>query len=178
MEKIKLIIDGCLAKNPKYEKILFNLIQCNCMNICLRYFNDVDVAKDVFQEGTIKIFNQLDKFEYNGSFEGWIKCIMKNFSLDIIRRNKLVPTSIFNVDTYKSYNIIDEIEEYNEIRGVNEQDAIHAVTKLPNIQQKTFNLYVNEGLTHKEIGKRLGNSEATSKTNYRKARLNLIKQLI
>lgn len=61
--------------------------------------------------------------------------------------------------------------------GINAKELIKLVQKLPPTYQLVFNLYVFEGLTHKEIAAQLGISEGTSKSNLFDAREWLKKSL-
>jgi RNA polymerase sigma-70 factor, ECF subfamily len=54
---------------------------------------------------------------------------------------------------------------------------LQLVQELPTIYRMVFNLYVFEGMKHKEISKLLGISEGTSKSNLHDARIILQKKL-
>ena len=135
--------------------------------ICLQYGHDYSTAKDLMQEGFIKVFNKLHMFRYEGSFEGWIKRIFINTSIEYYRkannRKFFVELDQANTIVYDSI-IIDRLAT---------QDLINIVQKLPNGYRTIFNLYVIEWYNHKEIGKMLGISEGTSKSQLARAKATL-----
>ena len=58
-------------------------------SICLRYMTNEDEAKDALQEGFIKVFKNISKYTFLGSFEGWLKRIFVNTSIEQIRKRKM-----------------------------------------------------------------------------------------
>ena len=67
----------------------------------MRYSRDRDSAEEVLQEGFIKIFEKLDRFDYKGSFEGWMRRIMANTAIDSIRKSKKDPILTDNDEDFK-----------------------------------------------------------------------------
>ncbi len=146
----------------------------------MRYASDSDQAKDMLQDGFIKVFNGLNKFDHKGSLEGWIRRIMVNTAIDRIRKEKR------SLVLSRSEEMLDEgIELSDEGIGEFEEETIElnmthvveAMQQLSPAYQTVFNLYVMENMTHKEIAERLGISEGTSKSNLSKAKMNLKKLL-
>merc|ERR1712048_1517399 len=58
------------------------------MSVCMRYSRDQDTAQDVCQVGFIKVFEKLERYSFDGSFEGWMRRIMVNTAIDHIRKTK------------------------------------------------------------------------------------------
>ena len=144
----------------------------------MRYSNDRDSAEEVLQEGFIKIFEKLERFDYKGSFEGWIRRIMANTAIDHIRKSKKDPILSDNDEDFKlgSENPVVAKEEL-EFVGIKAEIALDAIRNLSPAYRAVFNLYVMEEYTHKEIAEILKISEGTSKSNLSKAKLNLQKIL-
>ena len=141
------------------------------MGVCYRYTNNAEDAKDVLQDGFVKVYINLKKYNFNGSLEGWIRRIMVNTAIDHYRKNK----NIFLVSDDDGY-----ILEHNKVESPDsiysqfgEKDIIEAIQSLSPAYQTVFNLNVIEGLQHKEIAKQLNISEGTSKSNLAKAKQNL-----
>jgi RNA polymerase sigma-70 factor (ECF subfamily) len=139
------------------------------MPICLRYGSDYDEAQDILQEGFIKLFKSLEKYEFKGSFEGWVKRIFVNNSIDYIRKKKQYSISLDETNEYLIADNVEEIED-NDFVKIKAQEILLALQKLSPVYRMTFNMYVLEGMTHKEIAQRLGISEGTSKSNLSRAR--------
>lgn len=143
----------------------------------MRYVKDQDEAKDLLQEGFIKVFSHISDFEKSGTLEGWIRRIMVNTSIDFYRKNK---KNILKVDSdyleTKVENIEDE-KDANEYNNLQPKDIMDAVQKLTPVYRTIFNMYVVDGYTHKQIAEQLGINEGTSKSNYFKAKANIRKLL-
>ncbi len=82
------LIDKCLQGNHRAQKALFDKFSGKMMSVCMRYAADREQAEDVLQDGFVKVFNHLSKFKREGSFEGWIRRIMVNTSLDSLRKSE------------------------------------------------------------------------------------------
>lgn len=133
--------------------------------LCLRYANNEDEAKDILQEGFIKIFDKLQQYKNKGSLEGWMRKIIVNTALEKIRReNRFVlvedETMIEN-EQYKYEHVLEELGE---------KELLEMIQELSMQYRMVFNLYAIEGYSHKEISKKLNISEGTSKSNLSRAR--------
>lgn len=144
----------------------------------MRYAIDRDSAEEMLQEGFIKIFDKLERFDYQGSFEGWMRRIVANTAIDYIRKSKKNPILTDNDEDFKLGGE-DEVvkQEEIELTGIRAEMAMAAIQELSPAYRSVFNLYVMEEYTHKEIAEILGISEGTSKSNLAKAKANLKKIL-
>src|SRR5690606_13973604 len=123
-------------------------------------------AQDTFQEGCITIFNKMEQYRLQGTFEGWMRRIMVNACIEK-RRNK---NHLYVVNE----NLIPEEEEI-EMEDEKEEDFSHDeilsfVQQLPERYRQVFNLYVVEEYSHQEIAQALNISSGTSKSNLSRAR--------
>lgn len=172
------LIDGCLRGEPSCQQRLFERHYGKMLAVCMRYSSDQDMAKDIVQDGFIKVFDNLGKFNRQGSLEGWIRRIIVNTAIDMIRKQKR------DLLLSRSEDLLDEGADWEEDSTEEEpeflqmDDVIAAMQKLSPAYRAVFNLYVMEEKTHKEIAAALGISEGTSKSNLAKARRNLKKHLI
>ena len=173
-EHLKEIISGCLKNERRSQEKLFKLYYGKMLSVCMRYSTDRDSAEEVLQEGFIKIFDKLERFDYKGSFEGWMRRIMANTAIDSIRRSKKDPLLSDNDEDFKlgAENPMVMKEEL-EFIGLKAEMAMEAINQLSPAYKAVFNLYVMEEYTHREIAEILGISEGTSKSNLSKAKLNL-----
>ena len=132
--------------------------------LCLQYANNHDDAKDILQDGFIKVFQKLDQFKHKGSFEGWIRRIMINTALERYRSQlHLYPIteSMMSKEDFLYEEIFDKLTA---------NDLIKLVQELPPRYRMVFNLYAIEGYTHKDIGEMMGIATGTSKSNLARAR--------
>lgn len=144
--------------------------------VCMRYAKDPDSANDLVQEGFIKVFEKVEGFNRDGSFEGWIRRIMVNTCIDHIRKSKKDPLLTDNEGNFPELDEDEEPEDslFNVLKP---QHVMEAVQQLTPAYKAVFNLYVMEDKSHQEIADLLGISTGTSKSNLAKARMNLKKIL-
>lgn len=173
---IESIIKGCIKGDRKCQQTLFKSFYSKMLNVCMRYSNNPDEAKDILQEGFIKVFDNLKGFECKGSFEGWIKKIMVNCAIDCIRKKHMILLDIndANVSSPDREEDIGEID-YSRYSKVKPEMIMTLIQKLSPMYRAVFNLYVLEDCSHKEIAETLNISIGSSKSNLSKARQNLKK---
>ncbi len=174
------LIAGCLRQDRTCQEALYKRFYGKMMGVCLRYARDRDEARDMLQDGFIKVFAALRNFGGKGSFEGWIRRIVVNTAVDHLRKNKqaymIVSTVHFRDGDLP--DAVDEDEDENALANLSEEDILRAVQNLSPAYRTVFNLYVIENFSHKEIAEQLNISEGTSKSNLAKARFQLKKNLI
>ena len=133
---------------------------------CLRYSSNRQDAEDTLQEGFTKVFEYLHQYKFTGSFEGWIRKIMVNCALQKYRSKQQLH-AVVNIETTSAHELGNE----DIISQIGAKELIKMVQQLPSAYRMIFNLYVFEGLKHREIAKQLGISEGTSKSNLHDARM-------
>ncbi|MEM9053042.1 MAG: sigma-70 family RNA polymerase sigma factor [Bacteroidota bacterium] len=162
---------ACIEGNSKAQALLYERHSGQMMALCLRYGSDYEEAQDMFQDGFIKVFNKLDRYDGKGPLGAWIRRTIANNALDYIRKSKreLRNASIFEED-YKA--VADgEIQPMDEEEPMVSADKLtELINSMPAGYRTVFNLYAVEEYTHKEIAEQLGITESTSKTQYRKAK--------
>lgn len=175
-EEINTIILDCVQNSRKAQEKLFKLFYGKMLYLCLRYHPDRDTAQEVVQEGFIKVFEKISTFDMQGSIEAWMRRIMVNSSIDLIRKNNKTSFVELNDNHKDAFSEVDSEEKELEF-AENQSLALEAIQELSPGYRAVFNLYYVEDLTHREIALKLGISEGTSKSNLAKAKLK-IKQII
>jgi RNA polymerase sigma factor (sigma-70 family) len=161
----------CVKGDRKAQKKLYETFYSKMMGVCYRYTNNTEDARDVLQDGFIKVFSNINKYEFNGSLEGWIRRIIVNTAIDHFRKHKNV---FFADDDEGSILENSKVESVDSIYSqFGETVIMEAIQALSPAYKTVFNLYVIEGFQHKEIAKQLGISEGTSKSNLAKAKMKL-----
>lgn len=170
------IIQKCLQKDARAEYALYNSCFQTLMSICYRYTRNKDDAADMVNKGFLKILTHLEKFDTEKSFKKWIATIMVNTIIDEFRSNKTYKTLIQHTDIYPvEHNITLNLNEAEA--KLNAQDIQKFISKLPDASKMVLNMYVFDGMTHKEISKALTISEGTSKWHLSNAR-KMLKQIM
>ncbi|MFN0031953.1 MAG: RNA polymerase sigma factor [Flavobacteriales bacterium] len=178
---LQALIDGCLKGDRKSQQALHKMFYGKMKALCMRYTRDNDQAMDVTQEGFVKVFTNLEKYTGVGSFEGWMRRIMVNLSIDRFRRLKHDFVLLGENQHLEDWEEEDEEEEEDEmdaIYDIRPEQIVDAMQQLSPAYRTVFNLYVYENYTHQDIAEALGISVGTSKSNYSKARRNMKKLLL
>lgn len=166
------IIKGCIDGDKKFQYLLYKKYAPSMLGVCIRYFKDTEEAEDALQEGFIKVFKNIKKFRFEGSFEGWIRRIMINTALNYYRSNL---KHYFHSDITENENKIVFDKDFNQDFYV--EDLLKIVRDLPPGYRMIFNLFEIEGYSHKEIAAKMNISKNTSKSQLLKARKLLQKKL-
>ena len=177
MEDLRTIIIGCTQNNARDQKFLYEHYYGYCLKIVFRYIYRYDKAVDVVNDGFVKIFRNFSKFSYTGSenlqmiLMGWMKKIMINTAIDLLRKDSLLPE--IGGLTENTWQEQDKSQASDQ--AILYKELINEVKKLPPSYRVVFNMYVVDGFTHQEIAHQLGISVGTSKSNLFKAREHLKK---
>lgn len=165
----KILIEGCLKNKSAAQKELYERYSPKMFTICLRYIKEVNEAEDVLITGFMKVFEKLGQFQFQGSFEGWIRKIIVNEALGYLRQHKTLFIEVDIEKAAKEFQVPDLLEE---------EDLMVMIQNLPVGYRTIFNLYAIEGYSHKEIADLMGINESTSKSQLCRARSILKKMLL
>ena len=166
MREIKRIIRGCITGNRRDQELLYRRYSSKLYTVCLQYSSNADDARDVLQDGFIKIFTNLKQYSGEGSFEGWMRRIIVNTALEKYRSKHF----LFRVDDIDEIKEPEFIVDNDDYSGMQANDLLNLIMRLPEKYRMVFNLYAIEGFNHREIGELLRISEGTSKSNLSRAR--------
>ena len=179
-KQLQQLIKGCLEGDRKAQQAVYKLLYGKMKVVCMRYTRDTDQALDVLQEGFIKVFQNMERYSGAGSFEGWVRRIMVNLSIDRFRKQKndlLLLNGSTSIEDYE-----DEVEDEPEVESVDydftPEQILEAMQQLSPAYKTVFNLYVFENYTHQDIAEALTISIGTSKSNFAKAKRNMKKILL
>jgi RNA polymerase sigma-70 factor (ECF subfamily) len=155
----------CKAQDAKAQEQLYRQHATAMFRLCHRYLKDEHLSEEAMIQGFYKVFTKIEGFEWRGvaSFIGWIKRIMVNECLMLLRKQKNNPTGSEEEMMLVSH---DDTAE----NGILAEQIHQRIAELPDGYRTVFNLYVIEGYSHKEIAKKLGIQESTSKSQLSKAR--------
>lgn len=164
MDELQLI-EGCRKGDRRAQKALYETFSRKMMSVCLRYVSDWETARDLLQEGFVKVFTHIDSYTGNGSFEGWIRKIFVNGALEYLR----------HADVLRESTDLDQTAEVAQtdsspLSDISAAELMQLVQSLPAGFRTIFNLFAIEGYSHKEISERLHITESTSRSQYTRAK--------
>jgi RNA polymerase sigma-70 factor (ECF subfamily) len=172
--KLHAELDKLIKKAQKQDRVaqykLYQKFSPKMLGVTRYYIKDLHYAEDVLQKAFCKAFLNLNKFQFKGSFEGWLRRIVVRSSIDFLRQKKslMIQTDDFSYFE-NAENPLDEVEDISNIQ--------EAIDQLPEGYKAVFSLYVIEEYKHKEIAELLNIDVGTSKSQLYKARKILKKEL-
>ena len=166
------LIKGCRKGQRQAQREVYEKLSPKMLGLCRRYIKDGSEAESVMITGFLKVFDKIDQFSGEGSFEGWIRRIMVNESLLYLRKNKgmYIEVDIEYADLEPNYDLASA--------NLQTEDLLKLVNSLPVGYRTVFNMFAIEGYSHQEIANKLQISENTSKSQLSRARKMLQKQII
>lgn len=163
-------MEACLKGDPRAQTELYRLYSGAMYNICLRMLNDPQEAEDLLQQSFLDVFTRLDTFRFESSIGAWIKRIVINNCINHLKKRRLQVQLLDEEQTERLSEPDDETESEPEYSV----DTIkRAMKALPDGYRVVFSLYLFEGYDHQEIAEILHISEATSKSQYHRAKKKL-----
>ena len=171
LETLDKIINGCIAKDARYQRLFYNLYRGFASKIVFRYIYRFEKTGDVVTDGFIKAFSHFNQFKKGeGTLEklvmGWLKRIMINTAIDELRRSQMIP---------EIGGIPDQVWDYSDKTHDADQlllykDLVSLVKELPPNYRTVFNLYVLDGYSHSQIADMLHISVSTSRSSLSRAK--------
>jgi RNA polymerase sigma factor (sigma-70 family) len=156
VSELEQLISGCLRKERSAQEKLYKLFYPRMMALVRRYIDDDMQAEEVMNNGYLRAFQKLAQYNFQGSFEGWLRKIVFHAVSDYVKQNIRYSEKVVLIEK-------DELVHRDHADKMYYDELIKLVQALPNATRTVFNMYVMEGMTHKEIGILLGISEGTSK---------------
>jgi RNA polymerase sigma-70 factor (ECF subfamily) len=177
-----ILIEGCRNFNRSAQRELYSMFSAKMRGVCLRYVSNKDEAKDIMQEGFIKVFSNVSKFSGNGSLEGWIRRIMVNTALSHYnKQKKRIHSNLEDIKDESNFVEEENVEE-DELNGIahaelSQEELLNSLNILTEPFRLVFNLYYLEEYSHREIAGILSIDEKTSRTRLFRGRKILQKYL-
>jgi RNA polymerase sigma-70 factor, ECF subfamily len=155
--------EGAMEKiYEQFKRPLFNL--------AYRYASDGAAAEDLLQDIFVKIFSHLGEVHSDETFVAWMYRIAVNTCYSYLRRRRsgeARSVGLGEIEGKKEEAVYDGHED--NLAGPLDE----AIRELPEKLRAVFMLHDVQGHTHEEIGRILGVTAGTSKSQLFKARLRI-----
>ena len=161
----QLLIAGCKRGESWARKEVYELYAPAMMSVCMRYVNNRETARDLLQDGFVKIFTSMDSYTGSGSFEGWMRKIFVNCALEYLRKSDVLREA---TDLDNTAELIQP--DSSAISDMSAAELMNLVKELPVGFRTVFNMFAIEGYSHKEISEMLNITESTSRSQYTRAK--------
>ncbi len=154
--ELEQLIQGCIRNERGAQEKLYRLFYPRMMALVRRYIDHEMQAEEIMNNGYLRAFQKIKQYNFQGSFEGWLRKIIFHAVADYVKQNARYTEKVVLVekDQYVHKDHADKLY-YDQL--------VKLVQSLPDATRTVFNMYVMDGFTHKEIGNMLGISEGTSK---------------
>jgi len=163
-DRLEILIDGCIKGDPGSQEKLYRQFSGAMYGLCLQYASSEEDARDILQDGFVKVFRKISQVKDPRAFPGWIRRLMINTALERYR-SQVVMQRVDEEPAALQDLINDEVLEH-----LHAGELVEMISELTPRYRMVFNLYAIEGYNHKEIGEMLNISEGTSKSNLSRAR--------
>lgn len=163
--ELEHIIQGCIDGDRSQQEKLYQMFASRMYGVCLRYSKNPEQAKDILQDGFVKVFEKIGQFRNEGSFEGWIRRLMINTALERFRKQR----QVVSLDVLPDVAEAEDAEDDEVAFSMDE--LLSYIQMLPERYRMVFNLYVMEDMSHKEVAEMMGITEGTSKSDLSRARV-------
>ncbi len=166
-ENFEFIIQGCTRKNGRCQELLYKKFFGYALSVALIYNRQRSDALEVVNDSFVKVFSKIGKYDTTKPFQGWIRKIVINTSIDNLRR-KNKDHQFVEADKFP---IVDETP--NVISHLSAKDIIEILNLLPLYHKTVFCLYEIEGYSHDEIAGQLGIPTSSSRVYLTRAKQQL-----
>lgn len=170
--ELSQLIARCRQYDRGAQYSLYKAAYAYAKSIGLRYAANEADADEIVNDAFLKVFTQLDKYDDNLSFAGWLRRIIINTAIDRYRKQ------LREQPTAELAHAQQEMSEMSGLEKLHAEELLQLVQQLPPAYRMVFVLYAIEGYNHAEIAEKLGISEGTSKSNLAKARQKLQKRIM
>jgi RNA polymerase sigma factor (sigma-70 family) len=162
------VIAGCIAGERKAQELLYDKFSVTMAAICMRYTKSKDDALEVLNDGFLKVFKNIHRFDRaKASLYTWMRTIMINTAIDFLKRRQPV------LDEMPDTGAEEPAIENETVLKSDADQLLSLIRKLPPATQTVFTLFTVDGYSHNEIAAQLGISEGTSKWHLSDARRQL-----
>jgi RNA polymerase sigma factor (sigma-70 family) len=153
---------------------LYNLYSRAMFNVAMRILNSREDAEEALQDAFTEAFLKLRTFRYESTFGSWLKRIVINRCINLVRKKKMI---LVGTEELNNLPVIPDEENDTDSIQLEVNRVIRAMELLPNGFRIVFSLYMIEGYDHEEIAGILNISESTSKSQLHRAKAK-IKEII
>jgi RNA polymerase sigma factor (sigma-70 family) len=167
------LVKRCKAGQRKAQELLYKQLAGKMLGVCLRYATDRMEAEDMLQNGFIKVFQKMDSYRGDGSFEGWVRRIMVHSSIEYYRSHHKM-MQVVDIDSSGHEPSVNAVAA----SSLEAKDLLLLIKGLSPGYRMVFNLYAIDGYSHKEIAEMAGISEGASKSQLSRARAILKEQVL
>lgn len=163
------IVEKCKQNDRKAQLKLYKQYCDGMLIVAKRFVKDTMEAEDVVQESFIKAFTKLEQYRAEVTFGAWLKRIVINKSIDLLKSKKQRLVDLEDVHL----KVVEEDDNWSVEADVSIDDVKKAIKQLPEKYKYVVMLYLIEGYDHQEIADILNVSEIASRAQLSRGKTKL-----
>ena len=167
------LIEQCKQGKSMSQYKLYNKYVDAMYNVSYNMLNNQHDAEDAIQISFANAFNHIERFDYSSTFGAWLKRIVINNSINILKKNNI---NFSGESEILKAEVAVEVTEPKYPYNI--AQVMSKIAALPDGYRIVLTLYLIEGYDHTEIADILNVSVSTSKTQYSRAKKKLKEILI
>ena len=159
------LVKGCAGGDKRSQEILYKRYFSFAMSICIRYTRDENEAMEIVNDSYMKVLEGLSDYDSSRPFKPWFGKVLVNTAIDNYRKN------LKRYDNLSINAVTEAGEQEPDIEAeLSVNDILELYRHLPENYKLTFNLFEIEGYSHEEIGRMMGVTASTSRSNLARAK--------
>ena len=162
------MLKACGEGNAQAQRVLFQQYFGYVKSICLRYSSAEEDAEDLLNEGFLKVFQNLPKYDPQQPFKPWLRTVVVNTAISHYRKHAKKQRNTVALEDAPVARFDDNILE-----NITADEILELVQKLRPDYRNVFMMYAVDGYSHREISELLDINEATVRSHYARARARL-----
>lgn len=168
------IVEKCKENDRKAQLQLYNKYCDGMYHVAFRFLKNTHDAEEAMHEGFINAFTKLHQFTGEVTFGAWLKRIVINKSLDMIKARKaqIIPLN---------EEVMGKVDDYQDNWDVADHVTVdhikNTISALPERYEYPLMLFLVEGYDHQEISEILDITEVASRTLVHRGKKKLQQQL-
>ncbi len=166
------LIEACRHNDRAAQIEIYDLYYRAMFNASLRIVSDTAEAEDVMQDSFIEAFKKIETYKGEGTFGSWLKRIVVNNSINVIRKRKEM-VSIDEVE-FELGDVDENEKEYSENVFCRLEEIRDGIKQLPESYRNIISLHLLEGYDHQEISEILNTTYGNIRTRYSRAKQKLL----
>ena len=173
MKDERELIMQCINRDIAAQNSFYTRLAPKMFPVCRRFARNGTDARDILQNGFMRVFSHLQQYRFEGSLEGWVRRIIVNTAINA-SKNELKINHEVDVEFIPS----DMTRGEDPVSKLSEQDILALIQNLPHSHWKIFRLHEIEGYGHKEISAMLGIPEGTSKSQLQRGKAAIRRKMV
>ena len=156
VQRLESLIQACKQNDPEAQRQIYDHYGPKLFYLAKRYCNDKRDAEEALSDGFLRIFQQINNYNYRGSFEGWMRIIITHAAADRIKPNKFKwhKSTLVSTEINEMYESTMVCNGFNEVK---EQIDV-ALQLLPPQENKIIKLKAT-GYKDREIAEAIRNKQ-------------------